>query len=237
MTTPTSPPPTTPSTTATRWDDDPPVRLRARLDPATSRWLWLVKWLLLLPHVLVLAVLWLVFTVLTVVAGVTVLVTGEYPRSIFDLNLGILRWTWRVWCYGYGALATDRYPPFSLGEEPDYPATLDIDPPTGLNRWLVLVKWLLALPHLVIVGVFTGGAGWAVGWFHLGGGLVGLLAVVTGAVLLFTGSYPRSLFDLLVGLNRWVVRVGAYTALMTDRYPPFRLDQGGDEREPALVGP
>ena len=210
-----------------------PVRLSARLDDAPSRWLWLVKWLLLVPHLIVLFFLWLAFPVLTLVALVAILFTGRYPRALFDVNLGVMRWTWRVWCYGYGALATDRYPPFSLGAHPDYPATLDVAYPERLSRGLVLVKWwLLAIPHYLVIAFFTGGGGfvlwrWGDGWLGFDGGLVALLTVFAGVALLFTGRYPRGVFDLVIGMNRWVLRVGAYAALMTDEYPPFRLDLGG----------
>jgi len=63
----------------------------------------------------------------------------------------------------------------------------------------------------------------------VGGGLIGILAIIAAFILLFTGRYPRGLFDLLMGLNRWVLRVGAYVSLMSDDYPPFRLDMGGEE--------
>jgi hypothetical protein len=202
-----------------------PVVLEARLDEPLSRWLWIVKWLLAIPHVIVLAVLWLVFSVLTVVAWVTVLVTGRYPRGIFDFNLGVLRWTWRVGYYGYDALGTDRYPPFSLDAEPDYPATLDIAYPGEVSRVTALFRWVLAIPHLLIVGVLAvAGAHWY-GW----SGLIGLIAVIAGVVLAVKGRYPRGLFDFVVGLNRWVFRTVAYAALMTSEYPPFRFDGGGDE--------
>src|SRR2546421_10067777 len=124
-----------------------PARIEAALDPGLSRWLWLVKWLLIIPHAIVLAFLWLAFWVLTVVAFFAILITGRYPRGIFDFNVGVLRWTWRVGFYSTHAIGTDRDPPFSLGPEPDYPATLDVAHPERLSRGLVLVKsWLLAGP-------------------------------------------------------------------------------------------
>lgn len=204
-----------------------PAALSARLDEPLSRGLWLVKWLLLIPHVIVLAVLWVVFCVLTVVAAVAILVTGRYPRGIFDLNLGILRWTWRVHYYGYGALGTDAYPPFTLADVPAYPARLAVAYSERLSRKLVLVKWLLAVPHLIIVGIVAGGGAWF--GHDSWPGLVGILALVAGVALLFGRSYPRGIFDLVVGIARWTLRTVAYVALMTDEYPPFRLDSGPDE--------
>lgn len=213
--------------------DPYPVRVYASLDRPVSRWLWLVKWALVIPHYIVLAFLWAGFAVVTVIAFFAILFTERYPRSLFDFNLGVLRWTWRVHYYAYGALGTDRYPPFSLGEHPDYPAHLDIPYPTRLSRRLVLVKWwLLALPHYLILSVLGGGGLW------LGqrgndawgvGGLLGLLVGIAAISLLFTGSYPTSLYRLILGVDRWSLRVTAYAALMTDAYPPFRLDQGGTE--------
>lgn len=223
-----------------------PVRLDAMIDPGLSRWQWLVKWFLAIPHFIVLAFLWTAFVVLTFVAGVAILFTGRYPRGIFDFNLGVLRWSWRVAFYATtGGLGTDRYPPFSLGEEPDYPVTLTIDRPERLSRGLVLVKWwLLAIPHYLVLGVVLGSFTWvstsdgaeAVGT----GGLLGILSIIAAVTLLVRGRYPAGLFDLIVGLNRWVARVVAYAALMTDTYPPFRLDQGGADQPvplPPPVGP
>jgi hypothetical protein len=212
-----------------------PVRVRAVLDTPVSRGLWLVKWLLLVPHVLVLIVLWAAFWVLGVVAFFAILFTARYPRKIFDFNVGVLRWSWRVAYYGYGVLGTDRYPPFSLREEPDYPATLSVEYPERLSRGLVLVKWwLLAIPHYLVLAILIGGgtgAAWGLGdrsWAW-GGSLVGLLVLIAAITLTFTGRYPRPLFDFIVGIQRWGLRVAVYTALMTDRYPPFRLDGGGEE--------
>jgi hypothetical protein len=216
-----------------------PVRLEGELDSRVGRWLWLVKWLLAIPHYIILAFLWLTLFVLTVIAFFAILLTGRYPRAIFDFNLGVMRWTWRVAFYSYAALGTDRYPPFTLDDVADYPARLHIDYPERLSRGLVLVKWwLLAIPQYVIVGFFLGGGGfaasragdydrvWGVG-FHTG--LIGVVVFFAAIALLFTARYPRGMFDFALGLDRWVARVAGYVLLMRDEYPPFRLDQGGSD--------
>lgn len=154
-------PPAAPARANTRH----PLSIEAPNGPTPGRWLWLVKWLLVVPHLLALTVLWAAFVLATVVAGGSVLLTGRYPRRLFDFNAGVLRWTWRVGHYSYLTLESDRYPP----------------------------------------------------------------VLVAGVHLALLQRYPQGLFDLVIGLNRWVFRVIVYVALMTDVYPPFRLDLGGTE--------
>lgn len=216
---------------------DYPVRIVGELDEPLSRWLWLVKWLLAIPHYVVLFFLGIGFAVLTVVAGFAILFTGKYPRAIFDFNVGVMRWSWRVAFYSYSALGTDKYPPFTL-KSTEYPAGLEVDYPEQLSRGLVLVKWwLLAIPHYLVVAAMVGGAVTVANDWDGDGTqssttsvpLLGVLVLIAAVALLFTGRYPRRLFDFVIGINRWLFRVAAYAALMRDEYPPFRLDQGPQE--------
>jgi hypothetical protein len=211
-----------------------PARVEGELREPLSRWLWLVKWVLAIPHYVVLWFLWIVYLLLTIVALVSIVFTRRYPRGIFEFNVGVLRWSWRVAFYSYGALGTDRYPPFSLQDDPDYPARLHVAYPGELSRVQALVKWwLLAIPHYLVIAVFLGGfdTGWSASRF----GLIDIAVLIAGVSLLFTSRYPRGLFDLTMGANRWVLRVVVYASLMTDVYPPFRLDQGARERAPMPV--
>ncbi|MGD0195864.1 MAG: DUF4389 domain-containing protein [Candidatus Dormibacteria bacterium] len=211
-----------------------PLRIEGRLDEPLSRWVWIVKWILLIPHYVMLFFLFLAMFVLTVIAFFAILVNGRYPRGIFDFNVGVLRWAWRVQFYGYGALGTDQYPPFSLDAGADYPASLDVPYPEHLSRGLVLVKWwLLAIPQYILVAVLTGGLGIGVHFW----GLISILAIIAAFALLFTTRYPRGIFDFVMGLNRWVFRVLVYVLLMRDEYPPFRFDPGGTESPSAAATP
>lgn len=206
-----------------------PIRLEGELDSSLSRWLWLVKWLLLIPHFVCLIVLGIGAVLATIVAFVALLFTGRYPRGLFNYNVGVLRWGWRVSFYSYSALGTDRYPPFTLGEAPDYPASLAIDYPEQQRRGLPLIGWwLLGIPQYVVAGLLVGGGfAW---WQRGGGGVIGVLVFVAALLLLFRKSYPRELFDTVMGLNRWVIRTVAFGALLRPEYPPFRFDAG--PREP-----
>jgi hypothetical protein len=136
-----------------------------------------------------------------------VLFRQKYPRWWFDWNLELTRFSTRVWVYA--ALLDDRYP--STDEQ--QAVRLDLrypDVPSELNRWLPLVKWLLAIPHYIVLAFL---------------GLAALVSVVVAwFAILFTGRYPRALFEFVVGVGRWALRVSAYAFLLTtDRYPPFTL--------------
>ena len=197
-----------------------PVSIKGELTlPPAGGW-WLIKWLLAIPHYVVLAFLWIAFVVVWIIAFFAILFTRKFPRKLFNFNVGVLRWTWRVGFYSYQALGTDKYPPFTLASVDDYPADLEVAYPERLSSGLVLVKWwLLAIPHYIVTAFFWGG--WGENWGNIG--LVFFLAIFGAVVVLFTGKYPEEIFKLVVGMNRWAYRVAAYAALMTDRYPPFRL--------------
>ena len=195
-----------------------PVTLTGELTIPPARGWWLIKIVLVIPHIIVLAFLWVAFIIVWLIAFFAILFTGRFPRGLFDFNVGVLRWTWRVGFYSYEALATDKYPPFTL-KSVDYPADLQVEYPEKLSKGLVLVKWwLLAIPHYIVGSLFQGRGG-----ENGSPGLVPVLAIFAGFALLFTGKYPESIFKLVIGMNRWSYRVCAYVALMTDEYPPFRL--------------
>jgi hypothetical protein len=210
-----------------------PVRLEGELQPNLSRGLWLVKWALLIPHWICLIFLWIAFILATIAAFFVLLFTGRYPRGLFDFNVGVMRWTWRVGFYSYSALATDQYPPFTMAVVPDYPARLEVDYPEHQRSGLPLIGWwLLGLPQYGIAALLAGGGfNWAGNTSS--GGVIGVLMLVVALMLLFKKRYPRDVFDIAMGFNRWVFRVGAYAVLMTPVYPPFRVDAGPTEFRPA----
>jgi len=194
-----------------------PVSIKGELTEPPARGWWLIKWLLAIPHYIILVFLWIAFVVVCIIAFFAILFTAKYPKGLFNFNVGVLRWTWRVGFYSYQALGTDKYPPFTL-KSVDYPADLEVAYPERLSRGLVLIKWwLLAIPHYIVTIFFQGGSG------QSNVGLVVILAIFGAVALLFTGKYPEDIFKFVVGLNRWSYRVCAYAALMTDQYPPFRL--------------
>ncbi len=177
------------------FDVDYPERL--------SRWKIFVKWLLAIPHFIVLMLYGIAYFVTLIIAWFAILFTGRYPRGLFDFAVGLLRWSIRVDVYTN--LMRDEYPPF--GTAGDYPARLEVEYPERLSRWKIFVKWLMAIPHMIIL------YGYSI--------LAGVITFVAFFIILFTGRYPRALFDLVVGYYRWNTRVYAYVLLLTDEYPPF----------------
>ncbi|MGZ4512018.1 MAG: DUF4389 domain-containing protein [Mycobacterium sp.] len=183
---------------------------------APSRWLWLLKWCVLaVPHYPILIGLYVVYPLSTVVAGVAILFTGRYPRPIFDFNVGVLRWSWRVMNFRFPMNSTDRYPPFTLASRSDYPGDLQVDYPERLRKWAVPVKWLLAIPQVLVC--------WSME------PLLQVLCMIAAVSLSCTGTIPAGMFDLLLGIVRWRYRVAVYVSLMRDEYPPFRMDLGGGQ--------
>ena len=221
-----------------------PAQLTGTLDPDLSRGLWLVKWFLAIPHYVVLAFLWVAFLVTTVIAGFAILFTGRYPRALFDFNVGVLRWNWRVAFYAYAAIGTDRYPPFTLART-DYPADFDVDYPEHLSHGLVLVKsWLLAIPHLIIIGLFTANAPY---WWSTANDMAHRVPRAPPASpcsacwssspassCCSPGGTRRALFDLILGINRWVYRVTHLRRLDARRVPAVP-SRPGPARSPSTA--
>ena len=189
------------------------VRVRSDFD-TPSRWLWLVKWCVLaVPHYPILIGLYLLYPLVTIAAGVAILFTGRYPRPLFDFNVGVLRWSWRLMNYRFPMNTTDKYPPFTLASVPDYPADLEVDYPESLtNRAVLLQRWLLGLPQIILC--------WSLEPF------LQALCVVNAVWLGCVGTINQGMFDLLMGIVRWRYRVAVYVSLMRDEYPPFRMDLG-----------
>jgi hypothetical protein len=186
-----------------------PIEVQADFPERIANWRALVQWWLLpIPHWIVLFFVIIAAYFAVIGAFFAILFTRRYPRGIFNFLAGTGRWLQRV--TGYYYFTTERYPPFSLGEEPDYPVRAEFSyPEQGIARWRPLVHWLLLIPHYIVLYVLA---------------IVAFICHVAGGfAILFTGRYPRGLFDLIVGYMRWQTRVGAYSVWMTERYPPFTL--------------
>lgn len=185
-----------------------PVWLDVEYPERLSRWKIFLKWLMAIPHIIIVYLLSIVAEVLVLIAFFSILFTKKWPRGLFDFFLQIQRWTNNTWIYAF-ALLRDEYPPFS-GEAGEYPLTLEVEYREDLSRWQIFLKWLFAIPHFLVLAVL-----WIVAAFAI---LIAFFAI------LFTGRYPRGLFDFIVGLMRWTTRVQAYAFwLLTDQYPPFSL--------------
>ena len=174
-----------------------------------SRFLPLVKWFLIIPHVFVLVFVLLAAVFAWIGSFFAVLVTGRYPRGIFDFLVGVARWVARVGAYF--CLLTDKYPPFTTAAQPDDTVVYDVAyPEQGVDRWRPLVHWILIFPYHLIAGVL--------------GYLVGVMTLISFFTILFTKQIPQGIFDMALNGIRWQARSNVYAAWMATRYPPFEWD-------------
>lgn len=184
-----------------------PVQFSVPYSEGLSRGLIFVKWLLAIPHFIVLYFLNIAFMLVTLVAFFSILFTTRYPEGLFKFAVGARRWYANVSAYIF--LLRDEYPPFSI-DEGEYAVVFTVDRADPMNRFLPLIKWLLVIPSLIVVSVlmFVAFVVTIIAWF----------------AILFTGRYPEGMFQFVVGTLRWNERVTAYVYLLTDAYPPFSLD-------------
>ena len=189
---------------------DYPVDLVGEYDDRVNRFLWLIKWILLIPHYIVLGLLSLPTIVTTPVSWIAVVILGRYPRFLWTYHTGLMRWSWRVNFYSYQVGNTDQYPPFSFESRDDYPADLAIEYPETSSRLTGLFRWILIIPQWIISAILAD--------------IAGILTLFALVIVLFTGRYPEGLFDIIMGMSRWVYRVNAYGWLLVDDYPPFSFD-------------
>jgi hypothetical protein len=183
-----------------------PVRLEIDHPDGGNRFMILIRWLLVLPHAVIVYVLSSLSSVIIFIAFFAILFTRRYPEGLFKIAVGIQRWSQNMWAY---ILFHDRYPPFSFDDGEYPPVRYSVDRREQYNRWLPLVKWLLAFPHYLVLSVLYFVAFFVYLW--------------TIVVVLATGKYPEGAFNFLVGVARWGARVTAYVGLMVDEYPPFSL--------------
>jgi hypothetical protein len=206
------PPPPPPSDTppaATATAGEYPVQVNAERQEEYNRFLPLVKWLLAFPHYLVLIVLGIGALFVHLIAFFAVLITGRYPRGLWDYVVGVFRWGWRVGAYVF--LLTDRYPPFTLQDEPDYPATLEVEYPETVDRWRPLVHWLLIIPFYVVAYVLVV--------------VAEIVAFIAVFVILFTAKLPEGMFDLILIPFRWMLRAQVYFYFLVTQYPPWTWEE------------
>ena len=183
-----------------------PVQFDVQYPESLSR-LTFLKWILVIPHLLILYALNAVWGVISLIAFFAILVTGVYPEALFNFNYGIMRWQANATAYLY--LMRDEYPPFSF-DAGLYPVKLEIATPTNLQRWAPLYKWILAIPHFIILYFLS---------------IAAFVAVIyAGIMVLISGKYPEGAFKFVVSVQRWSLRATTYAFFMHDEYPPFSLD-------------
>ena len=187
-----------------------PVELVGEYQEQVNRFLWLIKWILLIPHFIVLWFFSIPAILTTPLAWLSVIIMGRYPSFLWAYHAGLLRWSWRINYYSYQAGNTDQYPPFAFQSREEYPADLIIEYPENSSRLTGLFRWILIIPHWIITAILSE--------------IVNILVLFALVFLLFTGRYSQDLFNIIMGLNRWIYRANAYGWLLVDAYPPFSFD-------------
>jgi hypothetical protein len=190
-----------------------PVRFDVQHPEKSSRLLNNIPYLkliLAIPHIIILYILFFLVAVVGFIAWWAILFTGKYPRGMFNFAVNIQRWINNVNIYE--VMMRDEYPPVS-GEAGKYPpVTYEVDYPERLSRLLnniPYLKFILLIPHFIVLILLL--IVWLVVYF------------IAWWAILFTGTYPRGMFDFSVGVFRWSSRISAYAAMMTDAYPPFSM--------------
>lgn len=196
-------------------DSKQPLYFDVAYPDRLSRGLIFIKWLLAIPHLVILYFLQMALSLTTFIAWFAILFAGKYPRGLWDFGMMIMRWQARV--YTYTALQRDEYPPF--GDE-DYPVLFHMEYPERLSRGLIFIKWLLIIPHIFIFSIL-GFAAYVVG-------------IIAWFAILFTGRYPKGMFNFFTGVMRWSHNISVYVMLFTDRYPPFSMEPPTEQNQ--LVG-
>jgi hypothetical protein len=188
---------------------DYPVHLDIDRQEEYSRFYPLVKWLAVIPNVIVLVFVGIAALIVHLIAFFAVLFTARYPRGMFDFVVGVMRWGERAGAYLY--LMTDRYPPFSTKDDPSFPVRFNIDyPEPGVDRWRPLVHWLLIIPYAIVAAVL--------------GYLAGIVSFIALFAILFTKRFPEGMFNLVLIPFRWQARANAYAYFLVTRYPPWVWD-------------
>jgi hypothetical protein len=183
--------------------------------PEVQNWRPLVNWLLGIPHLLIAYALQQLRRVLLLISFFAVLFTKAIPRPLFDVIVMTYRYQWRA--ISYVLWMRNSYPPFSFTmttqDDGIDPASVSVEYPTQLNRWLPLVKWLLAIPHYIVLLVL-----------YIA---VVVVVIISFFAVLFTGRFPVGLRSFVVNVQAWKLRVASYAGFLRDEYPPFALNVGG----------
>jgi hypothetical protein len=183
-----------------------PVTLDIDRQDQYARFMPLIKWLLAIPHYIVLFFLFIGAAIAIIISWFAVVITRRYPRGLFNYVVGVYRWYYRVGAYV--SLMTDRYPPFTLQDQPDYPVDFDIDyPEEGVARWRPFFAGILIIPYAIAAAALLV--------------IAEVVLILVFFTILFAKRFPEGMFNLVVVAFRWVARTNAYQNWLVTKYPPF----------------